>query len=461
MHKHTGTIRHKRKQLKLSFLNYEMDRELARMVSPRTHAGREMARRWQQAVFAFPAIKGHIKEFKHAIENGLSLYDEISQRFSASAAAVKTISKAHINLDELKCGNTSKILTWLTDTPPNWHPKNQIDWEDFVKSHAALDQISRGTLFTKQRLVQKCGGEWEKISERLAGVSAAQFMAPIERAYRELIVPKILEVIYQAGFAPDALTTKRLLNIFPFGIAQNLATTVYRNKGPFGMLESLKAGAHYHPSLPGGAKAYEYLKTFSGWLPLISPIKSHDGLMFSGLPDPLSLVQEGLAMDHCIGSLHMQARYKPWHPISVHSEAGLKISTLAIEWSEKRGYCEAAHFGPSNSTPCRDALQAAQWLINELNLGRVGLPILELTSALRFRRQRDGWTDPASDVLGFPWQSTQIQEWMFLAWHSCRLSKADRALDLSSWLKSTGLVDLIRQAGARSIQSIKSGPKSL
>jgi hypothetical protein len=427
-------------QLAFPFLGYERSPILFGLL---VTADPLLRKRRQQALLAMSFLGDDLIKYREAIDRGEPLIAAIAKTWNTSAAAVRRVrALPSEDIDEaLKEGVDLASIARAFDIAGARHTHESGELSAFVERALLVERIAEATGIPVEELIGRAGRFSALPPYRDALGIDGEIWKPLIAIWKYVLVPEFLNQAKQARLAVTHSELDRLLAEPPEAIQWAIAGAFYGAKGPAAILrtaEAWQSGSGQPLSAPGGAFALEKLLLLPSWEALLpEPFQTGD-LQIVSMIDAKSLVDEGLAMRHCIGRMAIRCAYQGAHAVSVRAPGGYRLSTalLAIRGLGKVEVLEHRGFG--NCGPDPRAEHALSALIARLNAEIGPLALDRLEAGRKLRMKAAGGEDEATRRL-YPVYSEDLREWWFRAYVAPHLPQPFRTGGLSLWLDSYGL----------------------
>ena len=133
-----------------------------------------------------------------------------------------------------------------------------------------------------------------------------------------------------------------------------LGAAFFGQKGPGAILDTIASWHHgggQPLSTPGGQRAVEVLRKIPAWGALLPRPISAGELVVRSITDVAGLIEEGLALRHCIARYAMSCAYYGRHVLGGTTATGYRLSTAMLQLGPDGGAQLIEHRGYANSTP--------------------------------------------------------------------------------------------------------------
>jgi hypothetical protein len=398
--------------------------------------------RRQKALFALPYLGEEIIAFRDEIDRGDKLIDVVARRYGISCGTVRRLrafTASEIAQIDLPLGTIARAV----ETAARHLPESG-GLEDFVSRALLVEHISRSTGIRMEELIRRAGRFSALPAMGYAPEVDFDIKGPLREIWRNVILPEVFQQAKAVGREVTGPDLDTLLSEIPQAILPVIGRAFYGAKGPVAILdlaESWWIRDGYPLSTPGGDFALHLLLRLPSWEPLLrSPVSAGD-LQVMSLKDSQSLVEEGLAMRHCIGRYAIQCIYGHRHALSVRTGDGFRLSTALIEIGSAQGIQVVEHRGygngPVDARAANALFAAIQHLHSVLTLREHG----RLEGARRARVEAAGGENDVTRRL-YPVYSEHLREWWFRAYLAPYLPQPYRSSDLKLWLTDHKLRDL-------------------
>jgi hypothetical protein len=395
--------------------------------------------RRQKALFALPYLGEEIVAFRDEIDRGDKLVDAVARRYGVSRATVRRLrafTASEIAKTEVPLDRVARAVASAAQYLPE-----SGGLEDFLSRALLVEQISCSTGIPSDELIRRAG----RFSALAAnGHPDVDVKGPLREIWRNVV---LADFFCQAKAMRRRVTgpeLQRLLNDIPQAVVPILGRAYYGAKGPAAIMDLAKSWwlrDGYPLSTPGGDFALRLLLQLPPWEPLLQPAVTSGDLRVISLQEPKTLVEDGLAMRHCIGRYTLHCLYGHRHALSVRTRNGFRLSTALVEVGGPRTIRVIEHRGYGNAQAdvrADDALTAAlqhlQPTLSETEFGR-------LEAARRARVEAAGGEDHVTRRL-YPVYSEHLREWWFRAYVAPHLPQPYRSSELNLWLTDHGLREL-------------------
>lgn len=308
---------------------------------------------------------------REAIDQGLPLVDILAQGFSVSPSVIKAMSRCPgAILAATWNGNVKQLAISLHGITPEFRPKSDQSW---LRMGQAVELIEKGT---GQSITRPQNQLWLAASARrdfdlkmpnMEDTAAlTQGLADMSNAMREVLAMRIGgHQAWHAGWLSRHLTTAEVihrmithaLGHLEFG---RLLEIVRRWQDAFRRQQSIR---DQDSELIRGLTWRAPIDEFNNESRVIVPLLSQT-----------ELIEEGRAMDHCVGSYTCDCRLGQLQIWSIRTLEGQRCSTLATRFERlAEGSWRAVitqHRGKSNVAPDSATKHAAHELLRTLSAGQ-------------------------------------------------------------------------------------------
>ena len=253
------------------------------------------------------------------------------------------------------------------------------------------------TMNVAQSLLKNAGGKWSGQAEHRA-VDDVKHAADFIQIFSKRTV---LAALLRLERVAEAVTSP----------GQHQRAEIARAKEALERVERLStklllAGLSGHWSLANILQASQswhevvgksgFVGALQVWPALCERLEAPSGVQLIPLTTSAELADEGKLMSHCVGGYVLQCRTGRSHIFSIRDPDGKRLSTLQLN-QEQFSVKEVQNRSFANQQPEKRAVEAAQWLVEQINSGE-----LEIDWNVLFAEQMRSRRDTGiSQILGF------------------------------------------------------------
>jgi hypothetical protein len=434
--------RRKRKpatQLAFAFLDYERSKLLIGFISPRQPP--EVCGRRQRALFSLPFLGERLIEFASVIDRGKPLIPAVAARLGVSVETVRylrnftasELNRLYYPLEEVAAAAQAVRL-------PAPEPALLLE---AVRRLRILQQISQASGIPQAELASRAA-----VLERLPeSFTLSGLAAPLRTVYEQVFLPELFILARLEGKRPTAELVQRMIKGPPANTWTSVGRAFFGLKGPAAILETIaswNAGGGQPLSTPGGKRAMDLLRQIPPWGALLPQPFSAGDLRVRAIVNVPDLIEEGLALRHCIARYAMSCSYYGTHVLGVATAAGYRLSTALLRLSPEGKASVIDHRGFGNCAPDPRAAKALEQALAHIETDRAAERLRVLEVERNRRLQAAGGEDAATLGL-YPLHAPFLREYTFRAYCAPYLNKEDRELSRDAWLQKTGLQRVARE----------------
>jgi hypothetical protein len=349
------------KQLEFQFLDYERSAVLAGFISVRQPG--EVYGRRQRALFALPFLGERLTEFASVIDRRKPLIPAVAARLGVSPAAIRYLR--NFSASELQAlGYPLEEMARAAEAVRLTRASAQLLGEA-ARRLRLLRQISQAVGIPEAEMVSRAA-VLERLPECHPG---GDLTAPLATVYQHLFLPELFIVSRIEGRQPTPALVDSLTKRPPPRVWAALGQAFYGQKGPAAILETIaswNAGGGQPLSTPGGEPAMEQLRKIPLWGGLLPKSFSTGALRVRSLTSVPELIEEGLALRHCIARYAIGCAYYDRHVLGITTSAGYRLSTALVQLSPEGEVRLTEHRGYGNSAPDSRTAEALALALAEI-----------------------------------------------------------------------------------------------
>ena len=339
------------------------------------------------------------------------------------------------------------LTRWLDAVGPNRAPRGEDLWS-FAYCLSEIEGCAHLLGRCLSSLVPPGEICWEALDDSLHCTGEYDLRSFLERFFEDVVLPDAFIATRALGFDLLRPYTKgsHPLSTNELGI---LGASLFGNKALRSVLrlveDSSWGSLSIVASLPGGEKAAQLLRHLPAWTQIFAPMHM-EGLVATHLCGVEAVVNDGLAMRHCLGRYAWHCSLGRYLAFSIHTKDGYRLGSVLVKYDEALKVEECSRSGHANCEMDPRASQAVERLIEELNSRRSELVAFEAA-----RRQRAIGCDadnPESEAR-YPFYFAPLREWKFRAYYAPMLPRSEARLSRDEWLEAKGLAGFAREWAAR------------
>ncbi len=431
-------------QLKFPFLNYENDLGLrAFVLTP----NRRVRGRRQRALFAFRAFGKQLSRSVDLIDNGKPLLTALAERLKVKPWVIRALRTADPDfIGDQK--TLESIASWLSWFPPEKLPAHD-EWRAFADAAKTTEELSFLMGIPPKELLERCAFQWRNLASSVDGVSSVDAVNVVLSDFTKgVFLPEIyLQAQDMQIDLPGDLFELKFEDL-PQNTRRHIAEALFGRKGPSALIELCKGGryrAGYPLSTPGGDNARQYLANLPCWGSLIVARKIDANHQVMPLTSAEEMIEEGLALSHCLGRYALRAAFDWYLPISIRTVGGYRLSSALLRLNNNNDIQVFDHRGYRNHAPDPRATALLAVVVRELNDDQALKS--RWKSGCAARCQASGMDVPEA------WYTYQFyfkpaRDWVFSAYWSPLLPAAETHLTRDRWLSDKKIVDLAKSFAA-------------
>lgn len=435
-------------QLKFPFLDYENDLALrAFVLTP----NRRVRGRRQRALFTFRAFGKQLCRSTELIDNGRPLLIGLAEQLKVKPwviRALRTADHEFIGDEE----TLKSVASWLSWFPPEQLP-TQDEWSAFAAAATTVEGLSALMGFTPQELLERCAFQWRPLASSVEGVPSADAVKAVLSDFtREVFLPEIYLQAESMQIDLPADLFKLKFESLPVKTRRHFAEALFGQKGPLAIIEMCNGrrnGAGYPLSVPGGANARQHLADFPFWDPLIVPTQIDQHHMVVPLASAEEMIEEGLALSHCLGRYALRAAFDWYFPISVRTVGGYRLSSAVLRLDNKNDIQVWDHRGYRNHAPDPRATALLANLVQALNKDQAFKARWKGGCAARCRAFG---RDVPEAWYTYQFYFKPARDWVFSAYYSPLLPATETQLSRDQWLTIKEIIDLAKSYAAQAYE---------
>lgn len=301
----------------------------------------------------FLSMDNNIDRVRRRIDAGNSVWDAFLEIYPGKVAILKRIANAAASPESWR-GNLAGLLAVLDPLPPEKVPVTELDWNAFHSIYLGL-ALERER--DEQRLEAK--KRWLEEAARIGWQKAYAKLAAIEGGVDALADTfDFLDEIGSAGDWLDARADKPKVE-WAVWREQSRARWL-RAPETLGMFRIVEASVRWHRTLWAEAGLPEDTDTRRAGWPRLLPqaVTLGEGIEAASLGNATELAEEGLRMQHCVGSYWRHCFLGESHIVSLRNRNGDSLSTIEIRLpgNGARQCHIVQHRAERNQTPARALL---------------------------------------------------------------------------------------------------------
>lgn len=354
------------------------------------------------------------ERLRHLVDDGQPLWPALADTLGVPEETVRWIrNKTADEVGEAWLGRIHTLLPDLSRLPPEKRPKNREEWTAYTDFILVLNQPD----------ARAARNHWLKDLARLGWVPARQKFAAMNADPADLLevhdfVWGLTQALYyELTPEPDLPVIRRIGRMGRNRDDDNWQALTQAVDAMFygtSILKQVRASLRWHElQLRPEDEATDTIETapdsraLSNWpAPFNGPAKL--GKLYAHfLITPAQLKDEGLRMQHCVGSYDYQCLYGGANIVSFRDENSRSVSTAELRLDDRGKQLRmtvAQHKARNNGEPPPDAVNALQQLLTLLNDEKM-LPRLDAMREQLVQRQarapmRDHWRQIAPNSPG-------------------------------------------------------------
>lgn len=356
-----------------------------------------------QAAGAIPLLGYLLGEENHRaarlrrlVDSGQPLWPALADAVGVPVETVRWLrGKTVDDVSEAWLGRIPELMKSLAHLLPEKRPKNRDEWTAYTDFALVLDRPHTAPRHAR----------WLQDISRLGWIAAREKFAAMGAAPSDLleIADLLHEIIGAVGgeLLPHiARQWRTARESHPEW--QQLTETIEPLFLETSVLKQMRASLRWHelqllPPIEEDAQAEEATPKETAarldkWpAPLSAPLKL-GGLYAHFLTTTAQLRDEGLRMEHCVGSYDHRCLFDGANIVSLRKGDGRSVSTaeLRLIGSDKRLYFEVVqHKAHHNGSPSTESAQTMVRLLSELNTDDMQPRLLEMREQLKQRQAMD------------------------------------------------------------------------
>ncbi len=369
-----------------------------------------------------------------------------SYRNSCSDKTIKRLNGVHWQrAGRLAVMQTENVLRWIGATPKNWMPHSRKDWAAFHVTQENLDSYVPFSGKSRADITRETRGEWQKMAAVFADNPAMTLRDMANDLYKRLFLPTLAERYSRAIEEADSgKPGKNEIHASMDPISQAEKIIMKEIVGDKSILKVMDLNARWHRGI---AHLDEQLCTVlrdENW-PALSDPQTHQGLLIRPLTMAQELRSEGARMNHCVGGYTSSCAYGNSHILSIAEADGKALSTVELQETNdpKNPLKIRQHYGYRNTPPGPHADKAIKWYMNQIRKGEIAVDWEHIEKTRRSAKSNKSGNRILRQI-GFDPRDGARREMAFEAYKEF-LPKSARDMNLDTWLKKTGLDDIIEQ----------------
>lgn len=378
----------------------------------------------RQAARAFPLFAHSIQsipELSRIVDNCGILVDALSDYYEVPKPLIRRLKRVparFVPLTEIKGAQRLEMLRRMVsdlETIPLSHvPTTRKDWISFLaiwRSSIECDYfIFRDNI--KRPLYQTVHGQWADAAESVLAFSMSKNSSCLNHFDK---ISKIKMTVSNSKDLVDAIYTQIVLPLSIISTSKALKTSISDSRmivDRYVCDDELRDIAfeliyNKHSIKSIMKKSYECHQTpnlfrdfigIDAWPPLLKEsIVSPNNIIIVPLCTADELYEEGLAMQHCVGSYAQKCAFEGHHIVSLRTPDDIRISTAEIlKINDDKELKVRQHRAFNNDDPTAEAVAALEWLIIAVASGEV-----EINKDVFFDRKLsiNAWEDSPTTLI--------------------------------------------------------------
>lgn len=324
---------------------------------------RQAAAYRQQAVRAYPLFGGAMKgssSVTAAIDGGRSPVDALARKSSVNEPReVATAVKAMGGVTRQMAGRDAyrdpqSFIRSASQIPPEWIPRSRSGFRDFATASEEMATLGDILDRPQRELMAGTRGDWAGARAMFEQNPARGVVDFVKDFHKRVLHPVVYRECQRYGvdlntiddqghhltsalYGGPHMTEATVGDFDPFeglnGFEPNprmkgVMDTMFGARGAKAIME---ASRKWHQELPrlDAALQDEKLHGEISWEGLSEPWTAPNGLVVTPLASRDALIDEGRAMEHCVGGYTQQC-LRDLHVVSIRSPEGTRLGTAAL-----------------------------------------------------------------------------------------------------------------------------------
>lgn len=435
----------RQEQMKFRFLSYEGD-PASRFLAAAPN--RLVRGRRQRALLAFPAFGKQLWRSVDAIDSGRPLLPSLAEQMNVKPWVIRALRTAEADFvdDENKL---ESVAIWLSWFPPEQLPARH-EWQAFARAAKATGDLALLLEISVSELLRRSSFRWRPIAQSVEGTSPSDVVrAVLSHFTRRVFVPEIyLQAAHEGVDLPTGFF-KLKFDDLPAATRRHFGKALFGEKGTAALVETCRNWSFSNGdplSMPGGTIARNHLSELPTWDPLIDVAQFVGDCQVVPLTCADDMIEEGLALCHCLGRYALRAAFDCCLPISIRTANGERMSSALLRLDNNDAVQIFDHRGYRNQAPSARATNLVKDLVQALTENRALKE--RWKDGCRARRREFGRDVPET------WNSYQFyfkpaRDWVFSAFYAPLLAAAASGLSRDRWMADQRIVDHAKWYAAR------------
>lgn len=329
------------------------------------------------------------ERLRHLVDEGQPLWPALADTLSVPEETVRWLrNKTADEVGDAWLGRIHTLLPDLSSLPPEKRPKTHDEWTAYTDFILALNQHGAAS-------IKKI---WLKDLARLGWVQARQKFAAMNASPSDLLEihdfsGSLTEAIYYE-LLPAGQQDIRLRDDDNWSKLSHAIDQLFYETS---ILKQVRASLRWHelqlrPVEEEISDESPDNRDLSNWpAPLPEPLQL-DQLYAHFLITPAQLKDEGMRMQHCVGSYEYRCLFGGSNIVSFRGRSGRSVSTAELRMDERGKQIRMAvvqHKAHRNGTPSPVAAGALYQLLSTLNDETMQPRLQEMRDQLAQRQSRD------------------------------------------------------------------------
>jgi hypothetical protein len=329
------------------------------------------------------------ERLRHLVDDGQPLWPALADTLRVPEETVRWLrNKTADEVGDAWLGRIHTLLPDLSSLPPEKRPKTRDEWTAYTDFILVLNQYD----------ASHAKKHWLKDLARLGWLQARQKFAAMNASPSDLLEigdfsSNLTQAIYYELLPDDQQNIRRQDNDSWPKLSQAIDQLFYETS----VLKQVRASLRWHelqlrPEEGEISDESPDNRDLSNWpAPLPEPLQL-DLLYAHFLITPAQLKDEGMRMQHCVGSYEYQCLFGGSNIVSFRDRSGRSVSTAELRMDDRGKQIRMTvvqHKAQRNGTPPPVAAGALYQLLSTLNDEKMQPRLQEMREQLVQRQSRD------------------------------------------------------------------------
>lgn len=334
------------------------------------------------------------ERLRHLVDEGQPLWPALADTLGVAEETVRWLrNKTADEVGEAWLGHIHELLPDLSRLPPEKRPKTRDEWTAYTDFILVLNDRFNFSSATRKE------DRWLPDLARLGWINAREKFAAMNASPADLLevvdfVDSLVSALYHELTPEDQ---RPHFHRNEDDVYEKLSTTIRQLFYETSVLKQVRASLRWHelqlqPADDDIVEDSPDSRDLSKWpTPLDAPLKLGE-LHAHFLVTPGQLKDEGLRMQHCVGSYAYQCLFGGSNIVSFRDSRGRSISTAELRLDDRGKKLRmhiTQHKARSNATPPATAVAALEQLLEVLNDDGMQPRLQDMREQLVQRQARD------------------------------------------------------------------------